>query len=154
MICSKCGKRPAVVFVSVNKDDANPKGYCLTCAKELGIKPVEDLINKMGLNTEDLEAMEDQMNSMMENMNEVDMSEMLNAIKEEGLVEQMRLDDFQNDAADKNDDSFSPGGASTFPAFFNNFFGGGKGGDSASQGSAKQNKKQEIFSYFIFFNIR
>ncbi len=143
MICSKCGKRPAVVFVSVNKDDANPKGYCLTCAKELGIKPVEDLINKMGLSTEDLEAMEEQMNSMMENMNDGDMSEMLNAIKEEGLVEQMRLDDFQNDNANKDDDGFSPGGASTFPAFFNNFFGGGKSGDSASQGSAKQNKKQE-----------
>lgn len=142
MICSKCGKRPAVVFVSVNKDDANPKGYCLTCAKELGIKPVEDLINKMGLSTEDLEAMEEQMNSMMENMGEGDMSEMLNAIKEEGLVEQMHLDDPQPDS-DNKDDSFSPGGASTFPAFFNNFFGGGKSGDSASQGTAKQNKKQD-----------
>ncbi|MBR3988687.1 MAG: ATP-dependent Clp protease ATP-binding subunit [Clostridia bacterium] len=142
MICSKCGKRPAVVFVSVNKDDANPKGYCLTCAKELGIKPVEDLINKMGLSTEDLEAMEEQMNSMMENMNDGDMSEMLNAIKEEGLVEQMRLDDIQDEGRD-NDDNFSPGGASTFPAFFNNFFGGGKSGDSSSQGTAKQNKKQD-----------
>ncbi len=142
MICSKCGKRPAVVFVSVNKDDANPKGYCLTCAKELGIKPVEDLISKMGLSAEDLEAMEDQMNSMMENMNEGDMSEMLNAIKDEGLVEQMRLDDNQGDDGN-NDDNFSPGGASTFPAFFNNFFGGGKSGDSSSQGTAKQNKKQE-----------
>ncbi|MDO4419790.1 MAG: ATP-dependent Clp protease ATP-binding subunit [Ruminococcus sp.] len=144
MICSKCGKRPAVVFVSVNKDDANPKGYCLTCAKDLGIKPVEDLIKKMGLSTEDLEAMEEQMNSMMENMNDGDMSEMLNAIKEEGLVEQMRLDDMPADSEDKDsNDSFSPGGASTFPAFFNNFFGGGKGGDSTSQGSTKQNKKQE-----------
>ena len=142
MICSKCGKRPAVVFVSVNKDDANPKGYCLTCAKELGIKPVEDLINKMGLSTDDLEAMEEQMNSMMENMGEGDMSEMLNAIKDESLVEQMRLDDVQDDNSDNKDDSFSPGGASTFPAFFNNFFGGNKN-DSASQGTAKQNKKQE-----------
>ena len=142
MICSKCGKRPAVVFVSVNKDDTSPKGYCLTCAKDLGIKPVEDLINKMGLSPEDLEAMEDQMNSMMENMGEGDMSEMLNAIKEEGLVEQMQLGDLVNDDGKEDDDSFSPGGASTFPAFFNNFFGGGKSGESASQGSSKQQKKQ------------
>ncbi len=142
MICSKCGKRPAVVFVSVNKDDTSPKGYCLTCAKELGIKPVEDLINKMGLSSEDLEAMEDQMNSMMENMGEGDMSEMLNAIKEEGLVEQMQLSDLEPDS-DKNDDAFSPGGASTFPAFFNNFFGGGKSSESASQGGTKQQKKQD-----------
>ncbi len=142
MICSKCGKRPAVVFVSVNKDDTSPKGYCLTCAKELGIKPVEDLINKMGLSAEDLEAMEDQMNSMMENMGEGDMSEMLNAIKEEGLVEQMQLGDFSADENKDDDESFSPGGASTFPAFFNNFFGGGKSGESSSQGGTKQQKKQ------------
>ena len=41
MLCSKCNKRPAVVFVS-NSADGQSKGYCLTCAKELGIKPVED----------------------------------------------------------------------------------------------------------------
>ena len=141
MICSKCGKRPAVVFVSVNKDDPSPKGYCLTCAKELGIKPVEDLINKMGLSEEDLEAMEDQMNSLMENMGEGDMSEMLNAIKEEGLVEEMQLD--VPDKDDSGKDGFSPGGAPTFPAFFNNFFGGGKSGDSSSQGTSGKNKKQD-----------
>lgn len=145
MICSKCGKRPAVVFVSVNKDDANPKGYCLTCAKELGIKPVEDLINKMGLSSEDLEAMEEQMNSMMENMGEGDMNEMLNAIKDEGLVEQMNLEDMAPNFSDPDgDNSFSPGGASTFPTFFNNFFGSGNKGESSTQGGSKQsNKKQE-----------
>ena len=38
MLCSKCGKRPAVVFVSNNNSkDAPTVGYCLTCAKELGI---------------------------------------------------------------------------------------------------------------------
>ena len=48
MLCTRCGKRPAVVFVSNNNSkDAPTVGYCLTCAKELGIKPVEDLISKM-----------------------------------------------------------------------------------------------------------
>ena len=43
MLCSRCGKRQAVVFVSnTNSKDAPTVGYCLTCAKELGIKPVED----------------------------------------------------------------------------------------------------------------
>lgn len=142
MICSKCGKRPAVVFVSVNKDDANPRGYCLTCAKELGIKPVEDLINKMGLSPDDLEAMEEQVNSMMKNMGEGDMNEMLNAIKDEGLVEQMNLEDFNENPSD-GDGGFSPGGASTFPAFFNNFFGGNGKNASASESTAKQGKKQD-----------
>ncbi|MGN1131295.1 MAG: hypothetical protein ACI4RL_00195, partial [Ruminococcus sp.] len=60
MLCSKCNKRPAVVFVSSGTDGSS-KGYCLTCAKELGIKPVEDLINKMGITDDDLEAVQDQM---------------------------------------------------------------------------------------------
>ena len=55
MLCTRCGKRPAVVFVSNNNSkDAPTAGYCLTCAKELGIKPVEDLISKMGISDEDL----------------------------------------------------------------------------------------------------
>ncbi len=57
MLClyKDCGKRPAVVFVSNNNSkDAPTAGYCLTCAKELGIKPVEDLISKMGISDEDL----------------------------------------------------------------------------------------------------
>ena len=53
MICSRCNKRPAVVFVSSNKNDSQPRGYCLLCAKELGIKPVEDIIQKMGISPTD-----------------------------------------------------------------------------------------------------
>ena len=61
MLCSRCHKRQAVVFVSNNSKDAPTVGYCLTCAKELGIKPVEDLINKMGISDDDLENVQDQM---------------------------------------------------------------------------------------------
>ena len=71
MLCSKCNKRPAVVFVS-NSADGQSKGYCLTCAKELGIKPVEDLINKMGITDDDLEAVQDQMTSIMDNLGEME----------------------------------------------------------------------------------
>ena len=40
MLCTRCGKRPAVVFVTNNNSkDAPTVGYCLSCAKELGIKP-------------------------------------------------------------------------------------------------------------------
>ena len=52
MLCSRCGKRQAVVFVSnTNSKDAPTVGYCLTCAKELGIKPVEDLISSFSSNS-------------------------------------------------------------------------------------------------------
>ena len=142
MICSKCGKRPAVVFVSANTNDPNPKGYCLTCAKELGIKPVEDLISKMGLSTEDLEAMEEQMNSMMESMGENgDMSELMESLKESGMVEQMRLDDAEPEEGD--DGNFSPGGAPAFPAFFNNIFGAASKGETKSSGSSSKGDKKK-----------
>ena len=71
MVCSRCQKRPAVVFVSSNKDDQQPRGYCLLCAKELGIKPVEDIIKKMGISPDDLESVQEQMDSIMENMGDM-----------------------------------------------------------------------------------
>ena len=48
LMCSRCHKRPAVVFISQSMDTANSQGLCLVCAKELGIKPVNDLMEKMG----------------------------------------------------------------------------------------------------------
>ena len=44
MLCSRCKKRPAVVFITrMEGDKPVNDGICLTCAKELGIKPVDDL---------------------------------------------------------------------------------------------------------------
>ena len=48
MLCSRCKKRPAVVFIATNTNSSNTQGLCLTCAKELGIKPVTDLMDKNG----------------------------------------------------------------------------------------------------------
>ena len=60
MLCSRCKKRPAVVFIATNTNSSNTQGLCLTCAKELGIKPVTDLMDKMGIDDEQLEAMQEQ----------------------------------------------------------------------------------------------
>ena len=61
MICTRCKKRPAVVFMTrLDGDKTVSEGLCLKCAKELGIKPVNDLIEKMGLTEEDLENMSEQ----------------------------------------------------------------------------------------------
>ena len=64
LMCTRCKKRPAVVFVS-NSLDGNPQGLCLVCAKELGIKPVNDIMQKMGITDEDLEAATEQMTELM-----------------------------------------------------------------------------------------
>ena len=64
-MCSRCHKRPAVVFISPTVNAQESKGLCLVCAKELGIKPVNDLMEKMGITEEQMEAMESEFSSLM-----------------------------------------------------------------------------------------
>ena len=141
MLCTRCGKRTAVVFVSTNKDDSTPVGYCLTCARELGIKPVDDLMKKMGISDEDLSAMEEQMGAMMENISESgDIGEMMQGLSQE-MAEQMQIEEAE--LAQDSDKDFTPGGAPTFPSFFNNFFGGNAQQGGNAQTDPKKAKKQE-----------
>ncbi|MDD6644738.1 MAG: ATP-dependent Clp protease ATP-binding subunit [Oscillospiraceae bacterium] len=137
MLCSKCNKRPAVVFVS-SSTDGNPKGYCLTCAKELGIKPVEDLINKMGITDDDLEAVQDQMTSIMDNIGEGgDIQSMVESLGIDPDTINGELVESDDEDEDKD---FTPGGAPTFPAFFNNIF----NGNSASKGNTEQSGSEKV----------
>ena len=62
MMCSRCKKRLAVVFMTrLDGNKTLNEGLCLKCAKELGIKPVSDLMEKMGITDEDLDNMSEQM---------------------------------------------------------------------------------------------
>lgn len=66
MICSRCKIRPAIVFVTrIDKNEQRQEGLCIKCAKDLGIKPVTDMINKMGLGDEELEQLSEQMGSFL-----------------------------------------------------------------------------------------
>ena len=61
-MCSRCKKHVAVVFITrlengVSKND----GLCLKCAKDLGIKPIDDMMKKMGITDEDLESLTHEM---------------------------------------------------------------------------------------------
>ena len=136
MICSRCGKRPAVVFVTNNNSkDAPTVGYCLSCAKELKIKPVEDLISKMGISDEELENVQDQMNSLMQGG---DLNSLMEQLGGGNLAEQM--EDFAAEQPGSDDDDFSHG-APAFPNFFNNIFGGQK--NDSQQGTGKKPEKKE-----------
>ena len=65
-LCYKCRKRPAVVFISDQmKPDAEPQGLCLVCAKESGIKPIDDMLRKMNISDEDIEQMSEQFMEVM-----------------------------------------------------------------------------------------
>ncbi len=137
MICSRCQKRPAVVFVSNNKNDNEPRGYCLLCAKELGIKPVEDIIKRMGISPDDLESVQEQMDSIMENMG--DMGDMSEIAQNMGL--QNVSQDQDNNNNDNEEEDFTPGGAPSFPNFFNMF--GGNAAKTQSDGDKKPKDKKQ-----------
>ena len=101
-LCSKCKKRPAVVFMSNPlTPNAEPEGLCLMCAKELGIKPVDDMLKRMNISDEDIEQMSDQ------------------------FMDLMSLDEM--DDASLNDETFDLGTAPAMP-LFNKIFGSMAGG--------------------------
>lgn len=65
-MCSKCKKRPAVVFLSnPATPNAEPEGLCLVCAKSLGIKPVDDMLKSMNMTDDDIEMMSNQFMEMI-----------------------------------------------------------------------------------------
>ncbi len=116
MLCSRCNKRPAVVFVTrMEGNETKNEGFCLTCAKELGIQPVNDLLNKFGIGQEELEAMDEQFGELMATEGE--------------------------DGAE----GFMPGGAATFP-FLQNLFGKQAGEETAAsheEGKEPQKDKKK-----------
>ena len=107
-MCSRCGKRVAVVFITkIEAGQARNEGLCLPCARELHIKPVDDIINKMGISDEDLDELS---------------GEMMSALG--GAEDLMAISDGENTGDDD-------GKTATFP-FLNRLFGG-----PAGQGNGK-----------------
>lgn len=95
MLCSRCKKRQAVVFIStIQGNDKRDEGLCLICAKELGVPQVNDYLEKMGISDEDLEE------SYKMIFGDVDE---------------------ETDADSGADDDFTPGGAVTMMPFFKRF---------------------------------
>ena len=118
MLCVRCKKRPAVVFVQ-RMENGKPvqEGYCLTCARAMHIQPVDDLMKQFGMSDQDLENMEERMGSFLQ---EAADSGMLAPTGE--------------DSPDGPQDDFVPGGSPVFPF--------GLGGQRQN-GEAAQNGKKE-----------
>ncbi len=63
-LCTRCKKNVAVVFITkIEGGETKNEGLCLKCARELGIKPVDDMMRKMGISDEDLESISTEMMS-------------------------------------------------------------------------------------------
>ena len=105
-LCSKCKKNLAVVFITkIENGQTNNEGYCLKCARELGIKPVDDMISRMGLSDEDLDNLNGE---MLDTMNGL-----------EGLIANAQNPD---DTSEDEEDDDNASQTATFP-FLNKLFG-------------------------------
>ena len=63
-LCTRCKKNVAVIFITkIEGSETKNEGLCLKCARELGIKPVDDMMKKMGISDEDLESISTEMMS-------------------------------------------------------------------------------------------
>ena len=118
-LCSRCGKNVAVVFITkIEAGQTKNEGLCLKCARELHIKPVDDVINKMGLSDEDLEGLT---------------GEMMNALS--GVEDLTPVDE---DDQGGDDD----GKTATFP-FLNRLFGGGNNNADNAPPPPQQDNRRE-----------
>ena len=105
-LCSRCHKNVAVIFISkLEGGETKNEGLCLKCARELGIKPIDDMMKKMGISDDDLDNLTSEM-----------MSAFGGAKGMEGLMAQ----------PDGGDDEQDDGRTATFP-FLSQLFGGGSG---------------------------
>ena len=123
-MCSRCGKNVAVVFITKLEGGVQKnEGLCLKCARELHIKPVDDMIEKMGISDEDLDNLS---------------GEMMNALNGVESLMDMSIDP-DNDA---NDDSDDDGKTATFP-FLNRLFGNGNNTPAESNNADAQQPPKE-----------
>lgn len=72
-MCSRCGERPAVIFIQkMEGDKVTPEGLCIKCAKELNVGSINQMIDQLGISDEELEMASEQMGQFMENMSDFD----------------------------------------------------------------------------------
>ena len=71
MLCSRCHKNPAVFFISkVEGDKTTNEGLCISCAMELNIGPIKQVMESMGISEDEMKEVSEQMQMMMENEGE------------------------------------------------------------------------------------
>lgn len=142
LICERCKEHKAVVFVNT-QDGKNMHGYCLSCAKELGLSPINNILDKMGITDDQIDNMYDQLQQL--SGDNTDFLNMLKDDTDEDGYPKDEDDDTSDDDEDEEDNSDYIHGAPAFP--FRNFI-FGRGNDSSadknsgSSGSSKGSNSQ------------
>ncbi len=66
VLCSRCKKNPAMIFISRPDGKSEPEGLCLKCAMELNIGPIKQMMQSMGITEDDMENATEQLNAMFD----------------------------------------------------------------------------------------
>ena len=128
-LCAKCKKNPAVLFITkMEGGKTTSEGLCLSCAKELGIAPLNNMINQFGVADEELDSLNTQMSEFIENL---------------GGMKNMdgNMNELMQELSGGEDDE---GGAATAPLseFFGNMFGADAAGDGNTKTDTKRKKQK------------
>ena len=142
-MCIKCGVRPAVMYITkMEGSKTTMEGYCLSCAKELGLAPVDQMFERFGIGADEIESINEQMNDIIESMGGPE------------ALQEAEANMLMNIGSDGDEDS--EGGAATAPLsdFMNNMFGGFSGKSADDKTDKKndskrrgQNKKSMLDTY-------
>ena len=117
MMCSKCKKRPAVLFISsMTAGERKSEGLCIKCAKELGLPQVEEYLQQMGISEDDFD---NAVNSIFGDDSITDSDEFGDEYDDDYYDKHGFPVD---DPDDRGDDLFERGGAGTMPNFLKNLF--------------------------------
>ena len=120
-LCARCHKNMAVVFINrIENGQSQQEGLCLKCARELHIKPIDDIISKMGINDEELDGLSSEMMEAMQNLSG-------------------NGDDLMN-IENGDDSSDDDGKTATFP-FLNRLFGAQNAANAENRDSAESDAR-------------
>ena len=124
MLCSRCKKRPAVVFVTkMEHGKTTNEGFCIPCAREMNLPNIQNIIGKLGISDEELDAINESMSEIMDD----DMFEQGGAAPMP-MIQMMS----ENDAPDKQKQR-----------------GKGKDKNAKEQASQQENKKKYLTNFCI-----
>ena len=136
MVCIRCQKRPAIIFIQrMDNGQMKQEGYCLHCARELHIKPVDDLMKQFGMSDQDLDNMENRMESMMEELGDSNPLSMMMNMAQGG----------EDADPDDMDEDLVPGSNATFPLGFTSSE--KKEGDKKAKNGKKPPKRKFLDTY-------
>lgn len=114
-MCSRCGERPAVIFIQkMDGDEVTPQGLCIKCARELNVGSINQMIDKLGISDDELEMASEQMANFMENMGDFDfgsLGDMFNPDNMDGAQTMPFAEMFGGDNAMISNDDNSKGGS-------------------------------------------